>query len=975
MDTFLLTLVRDNLSFSSRLMNDSDSCCDLESVGSISTAEGSALVRMGATTVVCGVKAEVAEPELDKDNEGFLVPNLDLPAMCSPKFKPGPPSEEAQVLSDRLNQALVALVIHPGKAVWVIYVDATCINYDGNAFDATLLAMVAALKNTTLPQAIYNEETQKTLCSRTAPRVPLQLSSSIPLSASFGIFDSKYVLADPTSFEEPLLESSLSVIAGDDGEIVAVSQVGSALIRAEVDGHEVQKDVLEDCIQLAKQRRDEVARQIFKPSQVLLNPEKAQRHSHHKHSKYDKRARSASIDLRHVEIRAGVLASVIVMSETMDGRWVGPMPIQPFMDSFFGPTNLSHQKPDGSAKNWKAHFKSLETLSDANEMCGHIQRLISTSGATPGMKVLRVAPQAKEVGYVQKRTTLALLSDEDPLLLESMQLCITTKLSKQELQEEKRSKDDKHKEYCDVLFGLENGRKGCARCRDELVSQAKVLLYQHRTHAFVIQMVDPYARLIRFDRDGAIVSARFHYREEGDLLLEFLWRYSNASEETRGRDPTVFRATVAEAALAKEKLAGWVRKVSGIWSVYKLVIQDRDSSRTDERRKMEVLVWVPASWPLSVTGRATKGYIGYDPESDRVVFVKDSWRSTDPTMQKETDTLRAINSAGITEGVPVLLCGDDLEGRWQSTVTADYSQENWNVGGDCEESHRVHIRFVTDKVGKPVEKFKTSKDFLKAVYDAYRAHKAVYEKCQILHCDVSVGNILVTADGKGFLNDWDQARNVEYLVSGPHRAFRTGTWRFMSTNLLLRPQKVHGLQDDIESFFWVTAYTILCFLKHNWTSHVTLIMEAVYDECRNNTRLDAVTGGTGKLGHLTCFSPLATPLEVPRNKPLTDFFDHACCLIVSQQFTETNVRKKVKFKTTPRDMERDISLALKDVADSALVPLSTHAALEAVFVEALAAEGWPENDRAHNYFKSAVRKSAEKKKANAMRDAVPALQG
>lgn len=88
---------------------------------------------MGATTVVCGVKAEVAEPELDRENEGFLgayfssqylsgkvrwnvlipkptVPNLDLPAMCSPKFKPGPPSEEAQVLSDRLNQVLISCV-------------------------------------------------------------------------------------------------------------------------------------------------------------------------------------------------------------------------------------------------------------------------------------------------------------------------------------------------------------------------------------------------------------------------------------------------------------------------------------------------------------------------------------------------------------------------------------------------------------------------------------------------------------------------------------------------------------------------------------------------------------------------------------------------------------------------------------------------------------------------------------------------
>ena len=44
----------------------------VESAGSISTADGSALVRLGATTVVCGVKAETAEPELDREGEGFL---------------------------------------------------------------------------------------------------------------------------------------------------------------------------------------------------------------------------------------------------------------------------------------------------------------------------------------------------------------------------------------------------------------------------------------------------------------------------------------------------------------------------------------------------------------------------------------------------------------------------------------------------------------------------------------------------------------------------------------------------------------------------------------------------------------------------------------------------------------------------------------------------------------------------------------
>jgi exosome complex RNA-binding protein Rrp42 (RNase PH superfamily) len=44
--------------------------------GSISTADGSALVRLGDTTIVCGVKAEIAEPDLDRPDEGFLGKHL-----------------------------------------------------------------------------------------------------------------------------------------------------------------------------------------------------------------------------------------------------------------------------------------------------------------------------------------------------------------------------------------------------------------------------------------------------------------------------------------------------------------------------------------------------------------------------------------------------------------------------------------------------------------------------------------------------------------------------------------------------------------------------------------------------------------------------------------------------------------------------------------------------------------------------------
>ncbi|KAJ7104184.1 ribosomal protein S5 domain 2-type protein [Mycena belliarum] len=220
-------------------------------VGSISTADGSALVRLGETTIVCGVKAEIAEPELDKPDEGFLVPNIDLPALCSPKFKPGPPSDEAQVLSDRLNEVLSqivplkSLVIHPSKAVWVLYIDATCINYDGNVFDAALIAMVAALRNTVLPKATYNVETGLTICSRAAA-TPLQILKA-PICMSFGVFDA-ILLADPTAFEEPLLSTTISVVVDENSELVSVVQLGPGV---DLDG----EDVLSTCISAAKSRR------------------------------------------------------------------------------------------------------------------------------------------------------------------------------------------------------------------------------------------------------------------------------------------------------------------------------------------------------------------------------------------------------------------------------------------------------------------------------------------------------------------------------------------------------------------------------------------------------------------------------------------------------------------------------------------------------------------------------------------------
>ncbi|KAK9693206.1 3prime exoribonuclease family, domain 1 [Popillia japonica] len=65
--------------------------------GSISTSDGSAVAKIGKTTVVCGIKAELARPKAESPDQGFVIPNVELPPLCSQQFKPGPPSDHAQV--------------------------------------------------------------------------------------------------------------------------------------------------------------------------------------------------------------------------------------------------------------------------------------------------------------------------------------------------------------------------------------------------------------------------------------------------------------------------------------------------------------------------------------------------------------------------------------------------------------------------------------------------------------------------------------------------------------------------------------------------------------------------------------------------------------------------------------------------------------------------------------------------------------
>ncbi|KAF9362127.1 Exosome complex component RRP43 [Mortierella sp. AD094] len=228
--------------------------------GVITTANGSAMVRIGGTTVVCGVKAEVAEPKLDAPDQGYLVPNVDLSPICSSTFRPGPPSEQAQVVSESINRVLKEskvldlkdLCIEEGKAVWALWIDVVCVSYDGNIYDAALASVMAALKNARIRKPTYEEGVVKVPGGEAADdenSFKLNLART-PLSTSFVLFDTSLtLLTDPNFAEESISQGQISVTIDEQGQLCAVSKVGAA---------SSSQTLLKQCVKRARTRNEEL---------------------------------------------------------------------------------------------------------------------------------------------------------------------------------------------------------------------------------------------------------------------------------------------------------------------------------------------------------------------------------------------------------------------------------------------------------------------------------------------------------------------------------------------------------------------------------------------------------------------------------------------------------------------------------------------------------------------------------------------
>jgi len=187
-------------------------------------AEGSALVKLGSSEVLCGVKMEVGEPFPDRPAEGIMMTGAELVPIAAPDFETGRPGEDAVELARVVDRGireskmidLEKLVITPGEKVWMVFIDLHVLNHDGNLIDACTLAAIAALKNTWVPKY----ENEKIIREKSTD-LPL---NKLPVSFTFAKIG-KSIIVDPLLDEEFAMDARLTVTT-DDKHVYAMQKGG-----------------------------------------------------------------------------------------------------------------------------------------------------------------------------------------------------------------------------------------------------------------------------------------------------------------------------------------------------------------------------------------------------------------------------------------------------------------------------------------------------------------------------------------------------------------------------------------------------------------------------------------------------------------------------------------------------------------------------------------------------------------------------
>ena len=471
------------------------------------------------------------------------------------------------------------------------------------------------------------------------------------------------------------------------------------------------------------------------------------------------------------------------MGKEMSGYIVGPMPATDFLDEFFPKSSLQTSR---QAKIFKPGcfadvvsctseveaydpFVSFLDMITIFRLIIVIHWMLQVKAATPFATSLEFVNSSAQIDRSKQSDFSFEIKPDICVYAKDSQRRGLTDIAHTELMIEFKwnASDDP---FCDPYIPAGDNEqsilregKACADTLGQITSYAAAQLgSQFRTCVYSILVVKDSARIIRWDRTGAIVTEAIPYNMD-PAIAEFFRRYHKAPSKVRGVDDTISQPTVDEIRLARESLA-----LGDDTLFVKMTVPVFNSERS-------YIAPVPRAQPYTPPGRATRGFIAWDLHRNQKVFVKDTWRVDLPGIEKEGETYRLMEEAQVKNIAPCSASGDVGN---QRTLTHLYENKLWACKAKKPLVPHCHYRLVLDIIGESLTEFSSSSEMLRCVVDALEgkwqscnasagllisitiAHEEAYMKAGVLHRDISIGNIIIVG-GRGILIDWDLSKRMK----------------------------------------------------------------------------------------------------------------------------------------------------------------------------------------------------------------------
>ncbi|KAG2113385.1 hypothetical protein DEU56DRAFT_761947 [Suillus clintonianus] len=505
--------------------------------------------------------------------------------------------------------------------------------------------------------------------------------------------------------------------------------------------------------------------------------------------------------------------TVNTMGAEMKDYCVGPMPVQEFLEAFLPTSKI----PDLPALTFKSGaFDS--TICVKNEVLAYEPFIGTMKSFAPALSFVNTSNHADT--RVAKAFSFGIKPDISIYADGTSHGCDVS--TAEVLVELKWATiHDAFREPLDSKSSCVNPTMKGMDTLGQITSYAAAQLgAQYRTHAFSVLIIRDFARIIRWDTEGAIVTCAFEYNKYPHLA-DFFHRFSHASPALRGVDTSVTPASAEEAIRARLKLSLHLDT-----RMFKVTIPAAEGVGS-----YTLIIPAPVARGLSPVGHRTRTCAAFDLVNDKIVMFKDSWRVSLPDILPEGQTYKLLKDANVRNVAKCIACHDVPSLPQQLTQTFKFNKAPWT----CSHNHltpHVHYRLVLNLVGKPLILFMSSREVVEAVRDSLIAHEDACIKAGVLHRDLSAGNV-VMHEGIGILIDWDLAKLLR--IKGPRQITRTfpvtkGTWQFMSTNLVENKHAAHTIEDDLESSFYVVFWVVLMYTKSNLdTPTRSLLMKQVFE--------------------------------------------------------------------------------------------------------------------------------------------------